>query len=87
LLGAVAAGHVAFGLLLLVSFSAGLASILIAIGVLVLYARNLLPREKPGQSVTLFRWISIASPAIVIIVGVVMTGVSLGWIQPKWMIG
>jgi nickel/cobalt transporter (NicO) family protein len=87
LLGAISVGHVAFGLLLLVSFSAGLASVLIAIGVLVLYAKSLLPREKPGQTHALFRWVSVASPAIVMIVGLVMTGVSLGWIQPKWMIG
>ncbi len=87
LLGAIAVGHVGLGLLLLISFSAGLASVLIAIGALVLYAKNLLPAGKRSGGHPLFRWVSIASPAVVMIVGLVMTGVSLGWIQPRWMIG
>jgi ABC-type nickel/cobalt efflux system permease component RcnA len=87
LLGAIALGRVGLGLLLLVSFSLGLALVLMAIGVLVLYAKNLLPEAKRQGSAPLFRWLSIASPALVMIVGLVMTGVSLGWIQPKWMIG
>jgi hypothetical protein len=61
--------------------------VLIAIGALVLYAKNLLPAEKRSGGHPLFRWVSIASPAVVMIVGLVMTGVSLGWIQPRWMIG
>ena len=87
LLGAIALGRVALGLWMLLSFSLGLALVLMLIGVLVLYAKNLLPEHKrAGQSVML-RWISIVSPALVMIVGLVMTGVALGWIQPKWMIG
>jgi ABC-type nickel/cobalt efflux system permease component RcnA len=87
LLGAIALGRVGLGLLLLVAFSSGLALVLMAIGVLVLYAKNLLPDEKRKGSALVFRWLSIASPALVMIVGLVMTGVSLGWIQPKWTIG
>jgi nickel/cobalt exporter len=87
LLGAIALGRVGLGLLLLVSFSIGLALVLMAIGVLVLYAKNLLPESRRSANHPLLAWASIASPAVVLIVGIVMTGVSLGWIQPKWMIG
>ena len=69
------------GLLLLVSFSAGLAVVLIAIGAIVLFAKNLLPeRKRPGNH-PLFRWAPVASASLVVIVGLLMTGVSLGWIR------
>ena len=87
LLGAIALGRVGLGLLLLVSFSLGLALVLMTIGILVLYAKNLLPESKRSSNHPLVRWASIASPALVLIVGIVMTGVSLGWIAPKWSIG
>jgi nickel/cobalt exporter len=87
LLGAIALGRVGLGLLLLLSFSLGLAIVLMGIGILVLYAKNLLPESKRSSSHPLIRWASIASPAIVVIIGILMTGVSLGLIQPKWMIG
>lgn len=87
LLGAIALGRVALGLLLLVSFSLGLAVVLMAIGMLVLYAKNLLPAQKRSQSSKVLQWLPVASAAVVTIVGVLMTGVSLGWIQPRWMIG
>ena len=87
LLGAIALGRVGFGLLLLLSFSLGLALVLMSIGVLVLYAKNLLPQSSRSSTASLFRWVSIASPAIVMIIGVLVTAASLGWIQPKWMIG
>jgi nickel/cobalt transporter (NicO) family protein len=87
LLGAIALGRVGLGLLLLLSFSLGLALVLMVIGMFVLYAKNLIPeRRRAGQSGVL-GWLAIASPAVVMVVGLVMTGVSLGWIQPKWMIG
>jgi nickel/cobalt transporter (NicO) family protein len=85
LLGAIALGRTGLGLLLLVSFSLGLAVVLMAIGGVVLYAKNLLPAQKAGGS-AFFRWIAVASPAVVTTVGLLMTAVSLGWIQPKWAI-
>jgi ABC-type nickel/cobalt efflux system permease component RcnA len=85
LLGAIALGRTGFGLLLLVSFSLGLAVVLMAIGGIVLYAKNLLPARKAGGS-AFFRWVAVASPAVVTIVGLIMTAVSLGWIQPRWAI-
>jgi nickel/cobalt transporter (NicO) family protein len=87
LLGAIALGRVGLGLLLLLSFSLGLALVLMVIGMFVLYAKNLIPERKRNAHSGLLQWLAIASPAVVMLVGLVMTGVSLGWIQPKWMIG
>ena len=84
LLTAIAVRRVGLGLLLLVSFSLGLAIVLMAIGVLVIYAKNLLPdsaRERRG----FFRWMPVASAAVVLILGVLMTSVSLGWIHSSWI--
>ncbi|MDQ6758786.1 MAG: hypothetical protein M3Z32_02830 [Acidobacteriota bacterium] len=86
LLSAIALGRVGLGLLLLVAFSVGLAIVLIGIGVLVLYAKKLIPANKSAERHPAFRWIPVASAAIVVGVGLVMTGVSLGWLQPRWMI-
>jgi nickel/cobalt transporter (NicO) family protein len=87
LLGAIALGRVGLGLLLLVSFSLGLAIVLMAIGIAVLYAKNLIPESRRSGNHPLIRWASIASPAVVLVIGILMTAVSLGLIQPKWMIG
>lgn len=71
LLLAVALHRIAFGLLLLVTFSVGLASILIAIGVLIVKARPLVERFS-GDG----RWIQrlpIASAVVIIAVGFAIT--------------
>jgi nickel/cobalt exporter len=85
LLTAIALRRVGLGLFLLISFSLGLALVLMAIGVLVIYAKNLLPKDSNGSP--FFRWMPVASAAVVMLLGVVMTGVSLGWIRPQWMAG
>jgi nickel/cobalt transporter (NicO) family protein len=85
LLSAIALRRVGLGLVLLVSFSLGLAIVLMGIGVLVIYAKNLLP-ERTGAN-PFFRWMPVASAAVVLVLGLLMTGVSLGWIQPKWIAG
>jgi nickel/cobalt exporter len=85
LLTAIALRRVGLGLILLISFSLGLALVLMAIGVLVIYAKNLLPSSSGGNP--FFRWMPVASAAVVMLLGVIMTGVSLGWIQPHWMAG
>jgi nickel/cobalt transporter (NicO) family protein len=87
LLSAIALRRVGLGLLLLVSFSLGLALVLMGIGVLVIYAKNLLPDNHRTSRNPFFRWMPVASAAIVLIVGLLMTGVSLGWIHPNWMAG
>ena len=44
MLGAIALGRIAFGLLLIVAFSAGLAAVLTAIGLVLVYARGVFER-------------------------------------------
>jgi nickel/cobalt exporter len=85
LLTAIALRRVGLGLVLLISFSLGLALVLMAIGVLVIYAKNLLPSGSGGNP--FFRWMPVASAAVVMLLGVIMTAVSLGWIRPQWMAG
>jgi nickel/cobalt transporter (NicO) family protein len=85
LLTAIALRRVGLGLILLISFSLGLALVLMAIGVLVIYAKNLLPSGSGGNP--FFRWMPVASAAVVMVLGVIMTAVSLGWIRPQWMAG
>jgi len=85
LLTAIALRRVGLGLLLLISFSLGLALVLMAIGVLVIYAKNLLPSGSGGNP--FFRWMPVASAAVVMLLGVVMTAVSMGWIRPQWIAG
>ena len=80
LLSAIAVGHVELGLILLLAFSSGLALVLMAIGVIVLYAKQLLPAGRIPLPV--LRYVPIASAVVVMVLGLVMTGVSLGWIQP-----
>jgi nickel/cobalt exporter len=87
LLTAIALRRVGLGLVLLVSFSVGLALVLMAIGVLVIYAKNLLPGGGQASGHPFYRWMPVASAAVVMVLGVVMTGVSLGWIQPHWIAG
>ena len=87
LLSAIALRRVGLGLVLLVAFSLGLAIVLMGIGVLVIYAKNLLPESSRTGGNPFFRWMPVASAAIVLVLGVLMTGVSLGWIQPSWMTG
>jgi nickel/cobalt transporter (NicO) family protein len=87
LLTAIALRRVGLGLVLLVSFSIGLALVLMAIGVLVIYAKNLLPGGGNASGNPFFRWMPVASAAVVMVLGMIMTGVSLGWIQPHWIAG
>lgn len=82
LLTSVALGRVALGLTLLVAFSAGLALVLMAIGLVVLYAKHLLPdREKAARN-PWFRWVPVASAGVITCAGILMTGVALGVIRP-----
>ena len=82
LLSAIALGRIGLGLILLVAFSLGLAGVLMTIGLVVLYAKHLLPDNETASRHAAFRLIPVASAAIIIGVGLVMTGVSLGVIRP-----
>jgi nickel/cobalt exporter len=81
LLSAIALRRAGLGLLLLVAFSLGLAIVLMAIGVMVIYAKNLIGAQVGTDRNPFFRWIPVASAAVVLIIGLLMTGVSLLGIQ------
>ena len=81
LLMSISLGRVALGLVLLVAFSAGLAAVLIAIGLTVVYAKNLLPDREAASRSAFFRYVPVASAAVMVIVGALMTGVSLGLVK------
>jgi len=77
LLSAISMQRTGLGLLLLVAFSLGLASVLMAIGVGVLYAKNLLPEVGGWRENWLFRAAPVVSAGVIVVVGLVMTGISL----------
>jgi ABC-type nickel/cobalt efflux system permease component RcnA len=79
LLSAISIGRVGLGMVLLLAFSLGLAIVLTCTGLVVLYAKNLLPEGKRTNN-AFFRWMPVASAAAIVAIGVVMTSVSLGWI-------
>ncbi len=81
LLTSIAIGRVAFGLVLLTAFSLGLAVVLMAIGCAVLFAKNILPESSRISTHPFFRYVPVASAAFIVCVGLVMTGVSLGWVN------
>jgi nickel/cobalt transporter (NicO) family protein len=78
LLSAISIGRTGFGLLLLVSFSLGLALVLMAMGLIVVYAKNLFPESKPDKPNPFFRYMPVVSAAIIFVIGIVLTGNSLG---------
>ena len=82
LLSSIALGQTAFGLGLLLSFSAGLAIVLMGIGVVVIYAKNLLPSQSRLSQHVAFRFVPVFSAVVVMILGILMTMTSLGMLQP-----
>jgi ABC-type nickel/cobalt efflux system permease component RcnA len=77
LLTAVSVGRVGLGLTLLAAFSAGLAVVLTAVGLAVLYAKQWLPdRAKTAES-PWFRYLPVASAAFIVCIGMAMTWVSV----------
>jgi len=68
LLSAVALSRVGFGLFLIASFSLGLAAVLIALGMLMVYAGKLMARfHADGPLIT--RWLPLTSSAVMTILG------------------
>lgn len=72
LLSAVAMQRIGFGLLLIVAFSVGLAAVLIAIGMLMVYARQFMARFQ-GEGLLTTRWLPLTSSAFILFVGVALT--------------
>jgi ABC-type nickel/cobalt efflux system permease component RcnA len=72
LLGAVSMQRIGFGLLLIVAFSVGLAAVLIAIGLLMVYARQFMTRfQMGGRMIT--RWLPLTSSVFILLIGVALT--------------
>lgn len=71
MLGAISLQRVGFGLVLIVMFSLGLASVLTAIGVVVVYASNFFQRIP--ESEPFFRFVPVASAFFITVVGLGVT--------------
>ncbi len=71
LLTSIALNRVAFGLLLVIAFSAGLAAVLVGIGLACVYAGRFLARWR--VPVALARVVPVASAAAVLMVGLLIT--------------
>jgi len=76
LLGAFSMHRVGFGLFLIVAFSLGLAAVLVAIGLSMVYAGQFVARWKTDGAL-LKRWLPIASAAFMLILGLGIAGRAL----------
>jgi nickel/cobalt exporter len=76
LLGALAIHRIAFGLFLIVAFSAGLAAVLIGFGLAMVYARRFMSRFAARGPLT-ERWLPLASSAVITVVGITLALQSL----------
>jgi ABC-type nickel/cobalt efflux system permease component RcnA len=68
MLGAIALERIGLGMILVVAFSLGLASVLTGIGLAFLYAGRLFKR-LPVQSQVLLRYVPVGSAAFITLVG------------------
>jgi ABC-type nickel/cobalt efflux system permease component RcnA len=83
LLSAVSMQRIGFGLLLIVAFSMGLAAVLIAVGMLMVYARQFMARFR-GEGRIVTRWLPLTSSAFIVLFGIGLTWqalVSVGFIR------
>jgi len=87
LLSAIAIGRIGLGLVLLLAFSLGLAGVLMAIGMLVIHAKNWLPESAKSGQHPLLRFAPVASAFVILCVGVWMTAASLRWIPLPFLAG
>lgn len=71
LLSALALRRIGFGLVLIVAFSVGLAAVLIAIGLVMVYARRLMSGVH-GDGPLLTRWLPLTSAVVVTLLGAVI---------------
>ena len=77
LLSAIALNRVALGLVLIVAFSMGLACVLIAIGMMMLYTRRLMDRFDWEGEKSLLRRLPVVSSAVIALLGAVIAVQSL----------
>jgi nickel/cobalt exporter len=78
LLGSIAAGRVAYGVVLVVAFGAGMALVLGGVGIALVHASRLAAR-LPGAAILGRRWdlAQVAVAALVVVLGVALTGQAL----------
>jgi nickel/cobalt transporter (NicO) family protein len=76
LLGAISLDRLGFGMVLVLAFSAGLAIVLTAVGLLMIYARKLFERYSFEAKVP--RFVPIASAAVITLAG---AGIALAALQ------
>jgi len=81
LLGAFSLHRVGFGLFLIVAFSFGLAAVLIAVGLVMVYARQFVVRgfftRWKSDGVMMTRWLPVASAGFMLVLGLVIAGRAL----------
>jgi ABC-type nickel/cobalt efflux system permease component RcnA len=78
LLGSIAAGRVAYGLVLVLGFGVGMAVVLTGIGLLIVNARRIVDRRPSLTSLRRIAGpIQLGSAALVVVLGVVLTGQAL----------
>jgi ABC-type nickel/cobalt efflux system permease component RcnA len=58
--------------MLIVAFSVGLAAVLVAVGLLMVYARHLMA-SVDGSGLLVTRWLPLTSAAVIASIGVVIT--------------
>jgi ABC-type nickel/cobalt efflux system permease component RcnA len=75
MLGAIAVGRTAFGLVLILAFSAGLAAVLTAIGLVLVYARGVFERLPLDGRFT--RWAPVASALVISLAGLAVVADAL----------
>ncbi|HEX2914393.1 MAG TPA: sulfite exporter TauE/SafE family protein [Chloroflexia bacterium] len=73
MLSAIALNRVAFGLVLIVFFSLGLAGTLTGVGIALVYTREIMSRFKLGATGRIIRFLPVASAFVVTIIGVAIS--------------
>ncbi len=83
LLGSIAAGRVAYGLVLVLGFGVGMAVVLTGIGLLIVHARRLVER-RPSMAgfQRIVAPIQLATASLVVVLGLLLTGQALAQILP-----
>ena len=71
LLSAIALQRIDFGLLLITAFNTGLATVLIAVGLLMVYARRFMGHFQ-GEGPLIRRWLPLTSAATITVFGLAM---------------
>jgi nickel/cobalt exporter len=86
LLSAVALHRIGFGLFLILSFSLGLAAVLMVMGLLMVFARNFMSRFR-NEGPLFIRWLPMASAVVMSVLGFGIAAKALlaaGIVQIHW---